>query len=96
MFEDRFELWTIQRLCNGGQVSKEESQKSSEQGPQARKDEDLAQGIKLAVVQLPARRSKELRALTGWYFASSSPFMNNRHSDVPLNKTLALKRKCFL
>lgn len=92
MFEDRFELWTIQRLCNGGQVSEEEIRKSTEQGSQARKDEDPAQGIKLAVVQLSARRSKELRALTGWYFASSFPFMNNKHSDVPSNKTLALER----
>lgn len=73
MFEDRFELWTIQRLYNGGQISEEEIQKSTEQGPNARQDEDPAQGIKLAVVQLSARRSKELRALTGWYFASSFP-----------------------
>ena len=92
MFEDRFELWTIQRLCSGGQVSEEEIKKSTEQGPKARKDEDPAQGIKLAVVQLSARRSKELRALTGWYFASSFPFMNNKHADVTSSKTLALKQ----
>ncbi|KAG0598296.1 hypothetical protein M758_12G062200 [Ceratodon purpureus] len=64
MFEDRFELWTIERLPNSEGATQMGSQ-------QLTKDDDLIDELKLKRIELPARRGKELRALTGWrYFYS--------------------------
>ena len=67
MFEDRFELWTIERLPNSEGATQMGSQ-------QLTKDDDLIDELKLKRIELPARRGKELRALTGWYlFPLSEP-----------------------
>lgn len=64
MFEDRFELWTIERLSNFVGATQIGSQ-------QLTKDDNPVDELKLKLVELPARRGKELRALTGWrYFYS--------------------------
>lgn len=59
MFEDRFELWTIERLS------------SMEEATQQMKDDDPVEELRLKRVEFPARRGKELRALTGWYLVLS-------------------------
>jgi hypothetical protein len=67
MFEDRFELWTIERLSNFVGATQIGSQ-------QLTKDDNPIDELKLKLVELPARRGKELRALTGWYLFLSEPF----------------------
>lgn len=59
MFEDRFELWTIDTLRDSEVATPIESQQTT-------KDDGVTE-IRLKPIELPARRSKELRALTGWY-----------------------------
>lgn len=60
MFEDRFELWTIGRLSNFEGATQIGSQ-------QLTKNDDPVDELKLKRIELPARRGKELRALSGWY-----------------------------
>lgn len=65
MFEDRYELWTIQkRPITEGTTTK--GGRSKEQASQA-KGKDTSDELKLTRIELPARRSKELKGLTGWY-----------------------------
>ena len=67
MFEDRFELWTIERLSNFEGAPQIGNQ-------QLTRDDDPIDELKLKRIELPARRGKELRALTGWYlFLLSHP-----------------------
>lgn len=59
MFEDRFTLWTIESAPNpitdGG-------------AQQQMKVDDSGEDLRLKLVEVPARRGKELRALTGWRY----------------------------
>jgi len=59
MFEDRFELWTIERLSNMERSVQIGSQ-------QLMKDDDPIEELRLKQIEFPARRGKELRTLTGW------------------------------
>ncbi|XP_024364560.1 uncharacterized protein [Physcomitrium patens] len=63
MFEDRFELWTIDTLRDSEVATPIESQQTT-------KDDGVTE-IRLKPIELPARRSKELRALTGWRYVYS-------------------------
>lgn len=65
MFEDRFDLWTLQkrRIPSPG-----EKQGTSSIRMQAKKGIKVgSDDLVLTRSQLPARRSTELKAVTGWY-----------------------------
>lgn len=82
MFEDRFELWTIERLSSSEGATQTRFQ-------QLRKNDPVDE-LKLKRLELPARRGKELRALTGWYlFLLSEPFKFDvsEHFVIPLVRT---------
>ncbi|KAL3691859.1 hypothetical protein R1sor_005510 [Riccia sorocarpa] len=65
MFEDRFELWTFQRRS----IPKaDEKQAKSKRRPENREQDVESPELVLTRVQLPARRSDELKALTGWRY----------------------------
>lgn len=63
MFEDRFELWTIERLSNMEGATHIGSQ-------QLMKDDSVGE-LRFKQIEFPARRGKELRALTGWRYIYS-------------------------
>lgn len=57
VFEDRFTLWTIESAPNP----------TTDGGAQQQmKVDDCGEDLRLKLVEVPARRGKELRALTGW------------------------------
>jgi hypothetical protein len=66
MFEDRFELWTIQGTTISNQHSVK-GNKTKRQGGQL-KQKEHPQELRFSWLQMPARRSRELKGLTGWYF----------------------------
>ncbi|CAM6093716.1 unnamed protein product [Calypogeia fissa] len=66
MFEDRFDLWTLQRRLSpaaGRELRKASIKKQVKKVIEARADD-----LVLTLSQLPARRSLELKALTGWRY----------------------------
>lgn len=67
MFEDRFELWTMERLSN--------MKGATQIGSQQQMIDDDPVELKLKRIELPARRGKELRALTGWYLFLFGTFL---------------------
>lgn len=58
MFEDRFTLWTIESAPNPNMDGAAQQQMKTV--------DDSAEDLRLKLVEVPARRGKELRALTGW------------------------------
>jgi hypothetical protein len=66
MFEDRFELWTIQGTTISNQHPVK-GNKTKQQGGQL-KQKERPQELRFSWLQMPARRSRELKGLMGWYF----------------------------
>jgi hypothetical protein len=66
MFEDRFELWTIQGTTISNQHPVK-GNKTKRQGGQL-KQKEHPQELRFSWLQMPARRSRELKGLMGWYF----------------------------
>lgn len=88
MFEDRFELWTIQ----GTTISNQHPVKGNKtkwQGGQL-KQKEHPQELRFSWLQMPARRSRELKGLTGWRYYYS---LYLEFSDIvgPLLQVLVLR-----
>lgn len=62
MFEDRFDLWTLQRRP----IASVDKKQVKDTSPGNGEKEIKRAGLRLTRLQLPARRSDELKALTGW------------------------------
>jgi hypothetical protein len=82
MFEDRFELWTIQGTTISNQYPVK-GNKTKRQGGQL-KQKEHPQELRFSWLQMPARRSRELKGLTGWYFLTLPIYHDAQKVEIVL------------